>query len=332
MNTDRPTVLSEIKSLLGANEVKLALEQLISFLRGVDSELSNEAILHMSQLSRLQKQERQGLLAPGDANAQRNRITHSVLQLLEEVPVQLQRLRSSSGPRLGGFTAPQETRLEKIFGINHLRSISWLHHGIDVARSVCRILTPLERGTGFLVAGPWLLTNHHVIPDASVAASTWVEFGYEEDRFQRLNPGHRYRLKPDTLQADATLDVCLVRLEEDSHNPPLSDWGHLELAPSASPRPGDHVTIIQHPQGGPKQIALTANQVVNLHEHWLQYSTDTLPGSSGSPVFNDDWKVVAIHHAGGELVANARGDKVFANQGILVSAVRARFPVLAGTP
>jgi V8-like Glu-specific endopeptidase len=333
MNTEQPTALSGIKSLLAANEVKLALEQLISFLRGVDSvELYNEAILHMSQLSRLQKQERLGLLGPGDANTQRARITHSVLQLLDAIPGQLQRQRSSSGAPVKGFTAPAETRLEKIFGISHLRSISWLHHGIEVSRSVCRILTPRDRGTGFLVAGPWLLTNQHVIPDAQVAADTWVEFGYEEDRFQRLTPSHRYRLRPDTLQTDATLDVCLVRLEEDPRHPPLSSWGTLELAPSASPKPGDHVTIIQHPQGGPKQIALTANQVVNLYEHWLQYSTDTLPGSSGSPVFNDDWKVVAIHHAGGELVANARGDKVFANQGILMASVCARFPVLTRSP
>jgi V8-like Glu-specific endopeptidase len=162
-----------------------------------------------------------------------------------------------------------------------------------------------------------------------VAASTWVEFGYEEDRHQRLTPSYRYHIKPGSIEVDAALDVCLAEVEETPGNPPLSSWGALELAPAASPKAGDHVTIIQHPQGGPKQIALTANQVVNVYQHWLQYSTDTLPGSSGSPVFNDDWKVVAIHHAGGELVANARGDKMFANQGILLSSICARFPLLA---
>jgi V8-like Glu-specific endopeptidase len=79
--------------------------------------------------------------------------------------------------------------------------------------------------------------------------------------------------------------------------------------------------IIQHPQGGPKQIALTANQVVNVYEHRLQYTTDTLPGSSGSPVFNDDWQVIAIHHAGGNLISNSRGDRRFVNQGILLSYI-----------
>lgn len=28
------------------------------------------------------------------------------------------------------------------------------------------------------------------------------------------------------------------------------------------------------------------------------YLTDTLPHSSGSPVFNSEWEVVALHHAG----------------------------------
>ena len=29
----------------------------------------------------------------------------------------------------------------------------------------------------------------------------------------------------------------------------------------------------------------------------IQYITKTSPGSSGSPCFNEDWKVVALHHA-----------------------------------
>jgi V8-like Glu-specific endopeptidase len=74
------------------------------------------------------------------------------------------------------------------------------------------------------------------------------------------------------------------------------------------------VTIIQHPSGGPKQIALNENRVTNIYRHYLQYTTDTLPGSSGSPVFNDDWKVVALHHAGGHLKTNEKGDIRFINQ------------------
>ena len=66
---------------------------------------------------------------------------------------------------------------------------------------------------------------------------------------------------------------------------------------------------------------ITANQVVNIFGHRLQYTTDTQPGSSGSPVLNDEWKAVALHHSGGNLPKNARGDRMYANEGILFSAI-----------
>jgi len=58
------------------------------------------------------------------------------------------------------------------------------------------------------------------------------------------------------------------------------------------------VNIIQHPNGEPKQLAIRNNQVVDELELFLHYRTDTDPGSSGSPVFNDQWEVVALHHSG----------------------------------
>ena len=61
----------------------------------------------------------------------------------------------------------------------------------------------------------------------------------------------------------------------------------------------DFVNIIQHPEGKMKQISLYHNIVTNTNERVVQYLTDTLKGSSGSPVFNSDWEVVALHHSGG---------------------------------
>ena len=56
--------------------------------------------------------------------------------------------------------------------------------------------------------------------------------------------------------------------------------------------------IIQHPSGERKQLALRENQVVDVLDNFLHYRTDTSPGSSGSPVFNDQWEIVALHHSG----------------------------------
>jgi V8-like Glu-specific endopeptidase len=148
-----------------------------------------------------------------------------------------------------------------------------------------------------------------------------VEFNYEEDAQGRLLPLHSYSLNGNTAHTDATLDYCFVEVEEKEGQPPLAFWGRLAFETSVPPSRGDHVTIIQHPEGGPKQIAITANWVVNVFGSRLQYTTDTLPGSSGSPVFNDRWRVIALHHAGGNLVFNERGDRMFANEGILISDI-----------
>jgi V8-like Glu-specific endopeptidase len=61
---------------------------------------------------------------------------------------------------------------------------------------------------------------------------------------------------------------------------------------------GEYVTIIQHPRGQPKQLALRENRVVDILEDFVHSITDTHRGSSGSPVFNDQWNVVSLHHSG----------------------------------
>jgi V8-like Glu-specific endopeptidase len=49
----------------------------------------------------------------------------------------------------------------------------------------------------------------------------------------------------------------------------------------------------------------------------VKYTTHTLPGSSGAPVFNERWEVVALHARGG----NEVGLRMFANEGILIKKV-----------
>jgi endonuclease G len=88
------------------------------------------------------------------------------------------------------------------------------------------------------------------------------------------------------------------------------------------------VVIIQHPNGGLKRITLTANYVTGTRVPRLHYTTDIMPGSSGSPVFNDQWQVIAIHHAGGKLQVDAGGGTRYVNEGILMSAIRPDASVL----
>ncbi len=90
----------------------------------------------------------------------------------------------------------------------------------------------------------------------------------------------------------------------------------------------EYVNIIQHPRGRPKEVALQDNQVVKVDNVVVQYSCDTEPGSSGSPVFNNQWQLVALHHA--SVVADGRhgrrspgspANARFLNEGIRLSAM-----------
>ena len=122
----------------------------------------------------------------------------------------------------------------------------------------------------------------------------------------------------DFLRTSVEDDWTAVRIGA-SH---LERWGGLELEQHAV-EVGEHVNIIQHPAGGPKQVSLSAGAVAYVGAGRVQYLTDTMPGSSGSPVFNEKWKLIALHHAGGWLPEpnSLQKNTFFRNEGIAIAKV-----------
>jgi hypothetical protein len=55
------------------------------------------------------------------------------------------------------------------------------------------------------------------------------------------------------------------------------------------------VNIVQHPRGEHKQVAFRNNLITAADATGVRYFTDTDEGSSGSPVSDDNWRVVALH-------------------------------------
>ena len=68
------------------------------------------------------------------------------------------------------------------------------------------------------------------------------------------------------------------------------------------------------------------NQVKYMDETVVQYITDTLPGASGSPVFNDNWQVAALHHSGGNIPEPSTNSIHFRNEGIRIGAIIGDMP------
>ncbi|HEU4510910.1 MAG TPA: endonuclease [Pyrinomonadaceae bacterium] len=201
--------------------------------------------------------------------------------------------------------------LERILNKNNLMSINYLERGLRVARSVARIRIrsaqgrTLGFGTGFMVSPRLLMTNNHVLSTRNDAAFSHCEFNFQDDLTGRPIPTSVFELDPDLFfETDRALDFTLVAVKErarqgsgDVSELRFFGWNRL-IEEEGKAILGEFLNIIQHPNGEPKQLALRENEFIDLLDNFLHYKTDTAPGSSGSPVFNDQWEIVGLHHSG----------------------------------
>lgn len=255
-------------------------------------------------------------------------------------------------------TAGTAARLfERVLAGNELQPVNYLERGAATARAICRIAMrddfgrPQGFGTGFLVAPGLLLTNNHVLPQASWAGQSFAEFDFALDSSDRPLPVQLFELEPSGFfLTDVPLDFTLVAVKPQAQQgAPLAAFGQLPLiAQVGKVVEGEWLTIIQHPNGELKKLCVRENRFLKRTEDVLWYSTDTMGGSSGSPVFNNDWQVVALHHSGvpetapGGGILTTRGTvfdpaidgesdiKWIANEGIRVSRIVATLKERAG--
>lgn len=203
--------------------------------------------------------------------------------------------------------------VERVIGKTDFLGLDFLELALAISRFVGRIQIRTSPGrtaglgTGFMVSPRLLLTNNHVLRSAQDALHSEVEFDYQYDRFGRLLPVVVYGLEPQTFfMTSKELDFSLIAVREQSLNGvELTRYGWSRLiAEEGKVLLGDSLNIIQHPKGEAKQIVLRSNQLVDLFKDFAHYVTDTEPGSSGSPVYNDQWEVVALHHSGVPKIEN----------------------------
>jgi V8-like Glu-specific endopeptidase len=330
MQNAQTLLLQTVEGLLEENEVEKALDVLLELDKQADAGIRSDVILASGNFREASKQYQRQLISFEEYARFSARTRYALLELMKEVPKRVAlnaRFRSTSAFQ---FEVPDEARLEKVLGqTSHILKIGWLEKARDAANAVCRVVcADGNLGTGFLTREGYVFTNHHVVGSAEAARTARLEFNYEEGKSRTT-----YEIDASDFVASPPNEFDFARLKViDRPDAPLRQWGFVEFEPDAIPAVGEPVTIIQHPKGEEKQIALNANEVLGqLHQH-LFYTTDTEPGSSGSPVFNKHWKVVAIHHAGktdkeGGMVINAKGERRGANRGILFRDI---FKILQG--
>lgn len=213
-----------------------------------------------------------------------------------------------------GFSLVQE----KILGANNLRAICILEKGIQIAKSVAHITVPGKGvATGFMISSNILITNHHVFETSADARDAIARFNYQIDLSGNFLPVDEYGFDVSFFHTSKELDYSIVRVK----NEPGVKWGYMQLSTDEVINIQDDVFIIQHPHGEHKQIALSDNVIAYSDDMVIQYLTDTLPGSSGSPVLNDSMRVIALHHSGGWLPEPSTGSTHFRNEGIKISAI-----------
>lgn len=245
--------------------------------------------------------------------------------------------------------------LERLIGKRNIVSVNFFARGLQAAKAVCRIKTlglvagPPDYATGFLITPNLLITNNHVLPDPEIASRSLAEFDYQLDSNFVETRGRIFPFVPsEAFYTSVELDFTIVGISPMGHDgTPITDFGVLPLIPiSGKALINEHVSIIQHPQGGTKQVVLRENRIIqlentrfpNLNPAFIHYTADTEPGSSGSPIFNDQWDVVAIHHLAigdrddqdrplnkqGEVWTEDQGEDArmwIANEGIRISAL-----------
>jgi endonuclease G len=120
---------------------------------------------------------------------------------------------------------------------------------------------------------------------------------------------------------DEGLDFAIIGVQSKdvTGRTDISEMGYLVMnGEKGKIGKSDFASIIQHADGKLKTIALHKNEVTDIDKpDSIEYMTDTSVGSSGSPVFNDQWQVIALHSAGVPK-KNANGDYLDKDDHIIV--------------
>jgi hypothetical protein len=229
-------------------------------------------------------------------------------------------------------------------GLGMVDARAWIEAAAAVENRVCLIRTATGAlGTGFLVGPDVVMTNYHVvepyIKDGRDPAGLQFRFDFMlTSDGAKPGPGTTWKVrKPgwlidasplhpsDKLHPDRLLDVprdfldyAVIRLD----GRPGEEVAGGEIVPTGRGKPREWVRfpdedypfsqrkaliVLHHPQGKPMQLSIDTDSyaAANASGSRVFHRTNTEPGSSGSPCFDMDWNLVALHQGWNRIAGQA---------------------------
>ena len=168
---------------------------------------------------------------------------------------------------------------------------------------------------------PYILTANHCISTNDMARNTTFVFEYEKAYCDGTNPSVPAGISGSNLVAYKwSLDFALLELSRSipiTHRPYYAGWNTSSTAPQGA-------IGIHHPQGDTKKIAVATSSLgtgtftdeyeklyCDNNAHWIVRRWNegvTEPGSSGSPIFDAEHKIVGLLSGGAATCNNPVND------------------------
>lgn len=253
---------------------------------------------------------------------------------------------SMSPARADGLRSARPSELERNFSGAGSFTVGMIQQMLGACASIGCVCSKdgARLGTGFLIESASIgapvendvvfVTNAHVLSDtvrgAIPLSAACVSFEllpgadgrpvyFDIDELLYTSPpaplGH-------CCKQTENLDVTIVTLKRlPAQVAGLSASGNLPPIDGRS-----KAYVIGHPHGSGLQVSVHDSILLASDEQrrLVHYRTPTDPGSSGSPVFDEQWRVIALHHGGSHRVPCLKpASGVYpANEGVTLAAIR----------
>ena len=187
--------------------------------------------------------------------------------------------------------------------------VGFLKRAIEQSASVCRIEIPSRQimGTGVLITQNLLLTNYHILQPTEEdniennALNAVLKFGCLTSDNGLETQGKSFQLERQkpilSFSKTEDLDYVLLQVEakitqEKEIKPARWDINKLPITKMG-------INVLQHPEGDSMKLSISQDGITGVYQNsgLVQYVNKTALGSSGSPCFDENWYLVALHHA-----------------------------------